>query len=73
MKDRQQKEVIQHSLEIKELERIYNHEAKLKSFLFIKLNDRLEFEEQTREKAGTLSTSSLPFFPLETLTFSCRI
>ncbi|XP_049643725.1 coiled-coil domain-containing protein 63 [Suncus etruscus] len=58
MKDRQQKEVIQHSLEIKELARIYNHEAKLKSFLFIKLNDRLEFEEQAREKAALKAKKS---------------
>ncbi|XP_066111163.1 coiled-coil domain-containing protein 63 [Saccopteryx bilineata] len=52
MKDRQQKDISQYNLEILELERIYDHETNLKSFLLAKLNDRSEFEEQAqREEA----------------------
>ncbi|XP_039104001.1 coiled-coil domain-containing protein 63 isoform X1 [Hyaena hyaena] len=50
MKDRQQRDISQYNLEIRELERVYAHETKLKSFLLIKLNDRLEFEEQTKRE-----------------------
>ncbi|XP_006938533.2 coiled-coil domain-containing protein 63 isoform X2 [Felis catus] len=50
MKDRQQKDISQYNLEIRELERVYAHETKLKSFLLIKLNDRLEFEEQSKKE-----------------------
>ncbi|XP_025745558.1 coiled-coil domain-containing protein 63 isoform X1 [Callorhinus ursinus] len=50
MKDRQQKDISQYNLEIRELERVYAHETKLKSFLLIKLNDRLEFEEQAKKE-----------------------
>nr|XP_019832601.1 PREDICTED: coiled-coil domain-containing protein 63 [Bos indicus] len=50
MKDRQQKDISQYNLEIRELERVYDHETKLKSFLLIKLNDRLEFEEQSKKE-----------------------
>ncbi|XP_021113148.1 coiled-coil domain-containing protein 63 isoform X2 [Heterocephalus glaber] len=50
MKDRQQKDVSQYSLEIRELERLYTHETKLKSFLLLKLNDRTEFEEQAKRE-----------------------
>ncbi|XP_058995925.1 coiled-coil domain-containing protein 63 [Mustela lutreola] len=50
MKDRQQKDISQYNLEIRELERTYAHETKLKSFLLIKLNDRLEFEEQAKKE-----------------------
>nr|XP_020745654.1 coiled-coil domain-containing protein 63 isoform X3 [Odocoileus virginianus texanus] len=50
MKDRQQKDISQYSLEIRELERVYDHETKLKSFLLVKLNDRLEFEEQSKKE-----------------------
>ncbi|XP_040587535.1 coiled-coil domain-containing protein 63 isoform X2 [Mesocricetus auratus] len=49
MKDRQQKDISQYNLEIRELERLYAHETKLKSFLLIKLNDRIEFEEQAKK------------------------
>lgn len=59
MKDRQQKDISQYNLEIRELERIYAHETKLKSFLLIKLNDRLEFEEQAKKEEGTLSRHAL--------------
>uniref|UniRef100_H0X3K1 Coiled-coil domain containing 63 n=1 Tax=Otolemur garnettii TaxID=30611 RepID=H0X3K1_OTOGA len=48
MKDRQQKDISQYNLEIRELERLYAHENKLKSFLLSKLNDRTEFEEQAK-------------------------
>ncbi|XP_058512661.1 coiled-coil domain-containing protein 63 [Ochotona princeps] len=50
MKDRQQKDISQYNLEIRELERLYAHETKLKSFLLIKLNDRTEFEEQAKKE-----------------------
>ncbi|XP_054449986.1 coiled-coil domain-containing protein 63 [Pteronotus mesoamericanus] len=50
MKERQQKDISQYNLEIRELERIYAHETKLKSFLLIKLNDRMEFEEQAKKE-----------------------
>ncbi|KAK1328642.1 hypothetical protein QTO34_012216 [Cnephaeus nilssonii] len=50
MKDRQQKDISQYNLEIRELERVYAHETKLKSFLLIKLNDRMEFEEQAKKE-----------------------
>ncbi|XP_040842785.1 coiled-coil domain-containing protein 63 [Ochotona curzoniae] len=50
MKDRQQKDISQYNLEIRELERLYAHETKLKSFLLIKLNDRSEFEEQAKKE-----------------------
>ncbi|XP_007529681.2 coiled-coil domain-containing protein 63 [Erinaceus europaeus] len=50
MEDRQQKDISQYNLEIRELERIYDHETKLKSFLLIKLNDRAEFEEQAKKE-----------------------
>lgn len=55
LKDRQQKDIAQYNLEIRDLERVYAHETKLKSFLLIKLNDRLEFEEQAKKEEGTLS------------------
>lgn len=58
MKDRQQKDISQYNLEIRELERVYAHETKLKSFLLVKLNDRLEFEEQAKKEEGTLSRHS---------------
>ncbi|KAF5929303.1 hypothetical protein HPG69_019324 [Diceros bicornis minor] len=50
MKDRQQKDISQYNLEIRELERVYDHETKLKSFLLVKLNDRIEFEEQAKKE-----------------------
>ena len=52
MKDRQQKDISQYNLEIRELERLYDHETKLKSFLLTKLHDRLEFEEQSKKEEG---------------------
>ncbi|XP_052610903.1 coiled-coil domain-containing protein 63 [Peromyscus californicus insignis] len=50
MKDRQQKDISQYNLEIRELECLYAHETKLKSFLLVKLNDRTEFKEQAKKK-----------------------
>ncbi|PNJ82723.1 coiled-coil domain-containing protein 63 isoform X1 [Pongo abelii] len=50
MKDRQKKDTSQYNLEIRELERLYAHENKLKSFLLVKLNDRNEFEEQAKRE-----------------------
>uniref|UniRef100_A0A8D0P2P2 Coiled-coil domain containing 63 n=1 Tax=Sus scrofa TaxID=9823 RepID=A0A8D0P2P2_PIG len=55
MKDRQQKDISQYNLEIRELERVYAHETKLKSFLLVKLNDRLEFEEQAKKEEALKS------------------
>ncbi|XP_041504974.1 coiled-coil domain-containing protein 63 [Microtus oregoni] len=52
MKDRQQKDISQYNLEIRELERLYAHETKLKSFLLVKLNDRSEFEEQAKKEVA---------------------
>ena len=66
MKDRQQKDISQYSLEIRELERVYDHETKLKSFLLVKLNDRLEFEEQSEKEEG-ISLHWIPF----SLNWSC--
>ena len=65
MKDRQQKDISQYNLEIRELERVYDHETKLKSFLLIKLNDRLEFEEQSKKEEG-ISLSPLKYLFLST-------
>uniref|UniRef100_A0A2K6JW47 Coiled-coil domain containing 63 n=1 Tax=Rhinopithecus bieti TaxID=61621 RepID=A0A2K6JW47_RHIBE len=50
MKDRQKKDISQYNLEIRELERLYAHESRLKSFLLVKLNDRNEFEEQAKRE-----------------------
>ncbi|XP_021487064.1 coiled-coil domain-containing protein 63 [Meriones unguiculatus] len=58
MKDRQQKDISQYNLEIRELERLYAHETKLKSFLLVKLNDRSEFEEQSK-KAEVVKSKKL--------------
>ncbi|XP_047617471.1 coiled-coil domain-containing protein 63 isoform X2 [Phacochoerus africanus] len=55
MKDRQQKDISQYNLEIRELERVYAHETKLKSFLLVKLYDRLEFEEQAKKEEALKS------------------
>lgn len=66
MKDRQQKDISQYNLEIRELERVYDHETKLKSFLLIKLNDRLEFEEQSKKEEGiSLSPPNTSFSQLK--------
>ncbi|XP_074061776.1 coiled-coil domain-containing protein 63 isoform X3 [Macrotis lagotis] len=48
MKDRREKDISQYKMEIRELERTHDHEAKLKSFLLVKLMDRSEFEEQSK-------------------------
>ncbi|NP_001371128.1 coiled-coil domain-containing protein 63 isoform 2 [Mus musculus] len=55
MKDRQQKDISQYNLEIRELERLYDHETKLKSFLLAKLNDRSEFEDQAKKQEDVKS------------------
>uniref|UniRef100_A0A3L7HRB6 Coiled-coil domain containing 63 n=2 Tax=Cricetulus griseus TaxID=10029 RepID=A0A3L7HRB6_CRIGR len=55
MKERQKKDISQYNLEIRELERLYAHETKLKSFLLVKLNDRTEFEEQAKKEAAAKS------------------
>ncbi|XP_061459293.1 coiled-coil domain-containing protein 63 [Rhineura floridana] len=50
MKERRCKDIAQFNIEFRELERIYNHETKLKAFMFIKLVDRSEFEEQAQKE-----------------------
>ncbi|XP_026241777.2 coiled-coil domain-containing protein 63 isoform X1 [Urocitellus parryii] len=60
MKDRQQKDISEYNLEIQELERLYdheaklksfyNHESKLKSFLHVKKKDRMELEEDAKKE-----------------------
>lgn len=52
MKERRFKDIAQFNIEFRELERIYNHETKLKAFMFIKLVDRSEFEEQAKKEEG---------------------
>ncbi|KAI5251878.1 Coiled-Coil Domain-Containing Protein 63 [Manis pentadactyla] len=49
MKYRQQEDISQYNLKIQELEHLA-HETKLKSFLLIKLNDRMEFKEQAKKE-----------------------
>ncbi|XP_007653540.1 coiled-coil domain-containing protein 63 isoform X1 [Ornithorhynchus anatinus] len=56
MKDRRQKDVIQYNLEIRELQRIFDREVKLKNFITVKLMDRTEFEEQAKME-GALKAS----------------
>lgn len=55
MKDREKKDISQYNMEIRELERVYAHETKLKSFLLVKLNNRQESEEQAKEEEGAHS------------------
>ncbi|XP_032953856.1 coiled-coil domain-containing protein 63 isoform X2 [Rhinolophus ferrumequinum] len=50
MKDREKKDISQFNMEIRELERVYDHETKLKSFLLVKLNSRQELEEQAKKE-----------------------
>ncbi|XP_033012705.1 coiled-coil domain-containing protein 63 [Lacerta agilis] len=50
MKERRCKDIAQFNIEFRELERIYNHETKLKAFMLIKLVDRSEFEEQAKKE-----------------------
>ncbi|KAJ7309814.1 hypothetical protein JRQ81_007884 [Phrynocephalus forsythii] len=50
MKERRCKDIAQFNIEYRELERIYNHETKLKAFMYIKLVDRSEIEEEAKKK-----------------------
>ncbi|XP_025018851.1 coiled-coil domain-containing protein 63 isoform X3 [Python bivittatus] len=50
MKERRFKDIAQFNIEFRELERVYDHETKLKAFMFIKLVDRSEFEEQAKKE-----------------------
>lgn len=52
MKERRCKDIAQFNIEYRELERIYNHETKLKAFMYIKLIDRSEIEEEAKKKEG---------------------
>ncbi|XP_060547919.1 coiled-coil domain-containing protein 63 isoform X2 [Pantherophis guttatus] len=49
MNERRSKDIAQFNIEFRELERIYNHETKLKAFMLIKLVDRSEIEEQAKK------------------------
>ncbi|XP_032085226.1 coiled-coil domain-containing protein 63 [Thamnophis elegans] len=53
MNERRSKDIAQFNLEFRELERIYNHETKLKAFMLIKLVDRSEIEEQAKKEEVT--------------------
>ncbi|XP_058014141.1 coiled-coil domain-containing protein 63 [Ahaetulla prasina] len=48
--ERRSKDIAQFNIEFRELERIYNHETKLKAFMLIKLVDRSEIEEQAKKE-----------------------
>ncbi|XP_053136253.1 coiled-coil domain-containing protein 63 [Hemicordylus capensis] len=50
MKERRCKDIAQFNIEFRELERIYNHETKLKAFMLIKLVDRSEYEEEAKKE-----------------------
>ncbi|KAL7986635.1 hypothetical protein Chor_012918 [Crotalus horridus] len=50
MNERRSKDIAQFNIEFRELERIYNHETKLKAFMLIKLVDRSEIEEQAKKE-----------------------
>ncbi|XP_044541354.1 coiled-coil domain-containing protein 63 [Gracilinanus agilis] len=50
MKDRRKKDIFQFKTEMRELERIHDHEVKLKAFLLIKLMDRSDFEEMAKKE-----------------------
>lgn len=54
MNERRSKDIAQFNIEFRELERIYNHETKLKAFMLIKLVDRSEIEEQAKKEDGTV-------------------
>ncbi|XP_007489897.1 coiled-coil domain-containing protein 63 isoform X1 [Monodelphis domestica] len=59
MKDRRKKDISQFKTEMRELERIHDHEVKLKAFFLIKLMDRSDFEEQAKKEEAL--KASKPF------------
>ncbi|XP_006015315.1 coiled-coil domain-containing protein 63 [Alligator sinensis] len=50
MKDKRYKDTVQFNIEFRELERIFDHETKLKSFMVVKLVDRSDFEDQAKRE-----------------------
>ncbi|TFK14008.1 solute carrier family 25 member 33 [Platysternon megacephalum] len=50
MKERRCKDIAQYNVEFRELERVFDHETKLKAFMLIKLVDRSDFEEQAKRE-----------------------
>ncbi|XP_042336628.1 coiled-coil domain-containing protein 63 [Sceloporus undulatus] len=50
MKERRAKDLASFNIEFRDLERIYNHETKLRAFMFMKMVDRSEFEEQAKKE-----------------------
>ncbi|XP_055957774.1 coiled-coil domain-containing protein 63 [Patella vulgata] len=50
LKDRNEKDQFQHEVEMKELQRIIDHDNKLKEFMMIKSSDRADFKEEEEAK-----------------------
>ncbi|XP_033761786.1 coiled-coil domain-containing protein 63-like [Pecten maximus] len=50
LKERSEKDMAQHEVEMKDLQRIINHDNKLKQFLVFKAHDRAEFKEEEEAK-----------------------
>ncbi|XP_071093563.1 coiled-coil domain-containing protein 63-like [Haliotis cracherodii] len=55
LKERSEKDTSQHEMEMRELQRIIEHDNKLKEFMMIKANDRGEYkeEEDTKKKKAS--------------------
>uniref|UniRef100_A0A8C3SJ15 Coiled-coil domain containing 63 n=1 Tax=Chelydra serpentina TaxID=8475 RepID=A0A8C3SJ15_CHESE len=56
MKERRCKDIAQYNVEFRELERVFDHETKLKAFMLIKLVDRSDFEEQAKREEALKSS-----------------
>lgn len=50
LKERSEKDMAQHEVEMKDLQRIINHDNKLKQFLAFKAHDRAEYKEEEEAK-----------------------
>lgn len=50
LKERSEKDMAQHEVEMKDLQRIINHDNKLKQFLVFKAHDRADFKEEEEAK-----------------------
>ncbi|XP_060078678.1 coiled-coil domain-containing protein 63-like [Ylistrum balloti] len=50
LKERSEKDMAQHEVEMKDLQRIINHDNKLKQFLLFKAHDRAEFKDEEEAK-----------------------
>ena len=51
LKERSDKDVAQHEIDLKDLLRVIEHDDKLKEFMGIKANDRHELKEEELAKA----------------------